>query len=157
MRITYILTGPVRSGKTTALTEWSASRDVGGVLSPDGNGGRVFLDLMTGREEEMEANDPSADDLLVGRFRFRKAAFDFAKAGLERASQAQKDYIVVDEVGPLELQGLGLDTAVKGLLKRDKAHAVIVVVREGLVEAVVNHYDLPHVKVINKEEITQLP
>jgi nucleoside-triphosphatase THEP1 len=111
---------------------------------------------MTGREEEMEANDPSADDLLVGRFRFRKAAFDFAASCLKRASQDHKKFIVVDEAGPLELKGLGLHQAIEILLETAGHSQVILVVREGLVDAVVDHYDLRSVHIISMDQLGEL-
>ena len=150
-----ILSGPVRSGKTTALTNWSASRSVGGVLSPDRNIGRVFLDLISGREEPMEAVTPADTDLLVGKFRFRSEAFAFAVACLEQACQEGKKHIIVDEVGPLELQGKGLNQGVRSLLEKTHQAQIILVVREGLVDRVISNYGIGDYLEITKDQMSE--
>ena len=53
----YILTGEIRSGKTTALKTWASDRaDVDGLICPDGkNGKRYFLKVKSKEEIELEA------------------------------------------------------------------------------------------------------
>lgn len=135
--IVTIVTGPVRSGKTSRLMTWAQGReDVAGLLSPDGPGGRIFLDLATADTMAMEG--PGADEavVMVGRFRFRAAAFDWANARLRKAAEdARETTLVVDEVGPLELAGGGLRPGVLVALARTQGR-VILVVRAPLVEAV---------------------
>ena len=54
----FIVTGPINSGKTTRLMEWCKNRnDVYGILTPKINGKRVFMDVATGDQFEMEAQE----------------------------------------------------------------------------------------------------
>jgi len=68
----YLLTGPIRSGKTTALMQWASSlKDVSGILTPDLNGKRQFLNLANSEYFHMEAIDGEAE-ITIGRFAFSK-------------------------------------------------------------------------------------
>ena len=52
----YILTGDIRTGKTTALLEWCKNcDDVDGLLCPDNaEGKRYFLEIKSKNEFELE-------------------------------------------------------------------------------------------------------
>ena len=54
-------------------------------------------------------------------------------------------WLVIDEIGPLELRGGGLEPMVGKILneyKRTKNNRLIIVVRENLLEKVIEHYKL---------------
>lgn len=144
-----IVTGPIRSGKTTRLAAWARGRDhVAGLLSPDAPGGRVFVDLASGAMMAMERPDADEPVLAIGRFRFRAASFDWANARLAiAAADAGDTTIVVDEVGPLELAGSGLRPGLAVVLARRRGRAILVV-REHLVDAVRQALDLDHADVV---------
>lgn len=123
-----------------------------GILSPDGPLGRRFVDLAGGDTVEMERPEPGEDSVQVGRFVVRQAAFDWAEARLTRAAEGQgASTLVVDEIGPLELQGRGLARALRSLLERSSVDLVLVV-RETLLDRVIAEFgleqpallDLPH-------------
>lgn len=142
----FILTGPLHSGKTTQLAAWCAARnDVGGVLSPVlSTTGRTFVDIRTGEQFPMTATPLDRAVVQIGRYAFASAAFAWAG---ERLRQATTNpgirWLVVDEVGPLELRGEGLDSALRGLLPDlGPSLNVVLVVREAAVEAVAHHYGL---------------
>ena len=62
----FIETGPINSGKTTRLMEWCKNRnDVYGILTPKINGKRVFVDVATGDQFEMEIWVKQNDDLYI--------------------------------------------------------------------------------------------
>lgn len=141
-----IVTGPIRSGKTTRLARWAQGRgDVAGVLSPDGPDGRIFVDLATGESIGMENPGPDESVQAIGRFRFRGAAFEWANARLIAAA-AGAGTIVIDEVGPLELGGGGLRSGVTAALARTDGRTILVV-REALVGDVRRAFDLPHAEI----------
>lgn len=144
-----ILSGPIRSGKTTWLLAWARGRtDVAGLLSPDGPGGRIFVDLSTGETEAMERPQESEAVLTVGRFRFRAAAFDWGNARLVAAAeQTIRSTIVVDEVGPLELAGSGLRVGVEAALARSRGR-VVLVVRRPLVDTVRRTFGISHAEMV---------
>ena len=141
------ITGPIHSGKTTRLAAWCAAQppgSVGGVLQPAQPTGRVFVDAATGAEFPLEAPPDAPETAVqrVGRYVFATAAFGWAADRLARAAaNPMVRTIVVDEIGPLELRGGGLDAALRALLASDQAELnVRLVVRDGLEAAVRARY-----------------
>jgi nucleoside-triphosphatase THEP1 len=135
-----ILHGPVGSGKTSRALVWIAGRrpdEVGGVVTLKTETGRVMRDLETGALMPMEGAAGDAPVATVGPFRFRVAAFDWAGAVLMRAAET-RPFVVVDEVGPLELRGEGLAPALT-VLMASRATPVLIV-RTPLVAAVVARF-----------------
>ena len=88
----YILTGPIRSGKTTKLTQWSAERkDVFGILTPVIGGKRFFMNAHTGEQFEMESGSGEKNSLPVGKFTFSKKAFEKAIDILNQSTKEKKE------------------------------------------------------------------
>jgi nucleoside-triphosphatase THEP1 len=142
--VIVLYTGPVRSGKTTALRarfEGDATAD--GLLAPDVDGRRHVLRLATGELRPLEASAP-AEPVAVGRFTFDGAVFAWARAGLLAACAAAPATVVVDEVGPLELDGRGLEPAVSAAVRlgRESETRVVLVVRDTLLDRVEERYGL---------------
>lgn len=142
-----LITGLIHSGKTTRLSAWCADQPPGtvaGILQPRRPGGRVLVDVTTGEEVPFEApaDAPAAAVQRVGRFTFAAGAFEWAAARLaQAAADPAVQVIVVDEIGPLELRGLGLDAAVRAVLAaRHPARRLVLVVRTHLAAAVRAHY-----------------
>lgn len=125
----YILTGPVRSGKTSSLLQWAEKRrDVAGILSPVINGKRIFLDLQSKEQFLMEAEENEKDALNIGHFRFSKKGFDKA-IKIIRDGIVVKGWLVIDEIGPLELGGEGFHDVLKDVLA-GRTGKTLLVVRE---------------------------
>ena len=143
-RLVRLVTGPTHSGKTTRLLAWSQGRtDVRGVVAPDGPGGRRMLDLGSGEQVEMEGPGLTEARLEIGPYRFRKAAFDWAGERLRAAAvDPEATFLVVDEIGPLELRGEGLASALDALAAEPDGPQWIVVVRESLLDPVAARFDL---------------
>lgn len=146
----FILSGPIQTGKTTSLVNWSQDRDdVAGILTPVVNGKRVFMDVHTREQFAMEASETDVDVLSVGRFVFSKSSFDRAQEVI-RSGVGRPGFLVIDEVGPLEMRREGFYAVVKEALQRqDAEQVVILVVREGLVERVREFFMLHDVLVID--------
>jgi iron complex transport system ATP-binding protein len=135
-----VLSGPVHGGKTTFLERrlpvWAArGLGCGGFLSPavtgaGGLSGYDLLEIATGRRHPyLRAHgNPKAE--RVGPYVFVPETLERARTILREASPSVP--LVVDEVGPLELAGGGLWTALEETLRR-MAAATVLVVREGLV------------------------
>ncbi len=140
----HIVSAPKHSGKTTKLLQWSAQRnDVFGILTPIENGNRIFMNAHTKEPFCMEAIADETDVIEVGKYRFSKASFDKASAILLAALKQEKGYIIVDEIGPLELRGLGFSATVKALLEDKKNRLqIVLVVREELLQKVVDYFNL---------------
>jgi nucleoside-triphosphatase len=149
----YILTGAIQTGKTTALQQWCSQRhDVSGVFTPVLNNKRFFVNIATQETFAMEAMEGEADVLKIGKFVFSTAAF--AKANTLIA-KANSNYVVIDEIGPLELMEQGLHYSFKNKLQNQASH-IIVVVREGLVREVINHFNISNPIIITKTTLEQL-
>ena len=139
-----IVTGPVRTGKTTNLGQWLGQYDkAGGFLTPDGADGlRLFFDVAEETYLPFEVGDedniPSGELVEVGRFRFWKNVFNHGNQLLKKASEADVDIIVLDEWGKLELRGKGFAEGAEVLIKKALAGKmtadVVVVVRDYLLE-----------------------
>ncbi|RAK65938.1 hypothetical protein [Hymenobacter edaphi] len=142
----HLLSGPIRSGKTTRLRRWAAGcPNVGGLLMPtDAHGQRHFLDLGSGLQWPAAARPGQWPVQQVGRFRFSPTAFNWANAVLRgAATEPAVQWLVVDEIGPLELRGLGLAPALTALLAAPRLpEHLVLVVRAGLVEAVWHRFQL---------------
>lgn len=150
----YLFTGPIRSGKTTALQHWAASRtDLGGFLTPDGpEGRRVLEDLSTYRTYPFEAGSAENPDTIeVGRFRFYRQGFEEGKAILHRARTAPPTWLIIDEVGKLELRNEGwmpeLEALIETYKRTETVGNLLLVVRSSLLEQVVQKFGLKTVPV----------
>lgn len=144
----YILSAPIQSGKTTSLINWSAARkDVHGILTPVINGKRVFMNAQTKEQFPMEASGDE-ETLAIGRFVFSKAGFDKAIQIIRNAID-DEGWLVIDEIGPLELRGEGFCEALKEVLavRRER---LLLVVREGLAKQVKDHF------MINATEVNSI-
>jgi nucleoside-triphosphatase THEP1 len=147
-----ILTAPIQSGKTTSLINWSAEiKDVHGILTPVINGKRVFMNAQTKELFPMEAVGDE-ETLTIGRFLFSKNNFDRA-IQIIRNAITHKGWLIIDEIGPLELKGEGFCNVLKEVLIARKEKTVLVV-REVLVQDVKKYFNMHDVEIIN--DITTL-
>ncbi len=149
----YILTGAVQTGKTTALQNWCVNQThVSGIVTPIINGKRFFVNVATQETFAMEAMEEETEVVKIGRFVFSAAAFAIANSIIEKANNT---YVIVDEIGPLELNGLGLYKACTQLLLNPISH-IIIVVREGLVEQVIDFFNIQRPIIISTTTLEQL-
>jgi nucleoside-triphosphatase len=137
----YILTGAIGSGKTTALLHWSENhKDVYGILTPVVNGERVFMDAHNRRQFKMEASAMEENTLDVGRWKFDRGSFDKAVEILSDACN-REGWVVVDELGPLELRKEGLYEIVEEMIHSTHLK-ILLVVRDTLLEKMIDHFQL---------------
>ncbi len=152
----YILTGKIASGKTTGLLAWLGDRDPGGFATPVVNGKRMLYLLKKKKYLPFECVDTEAQDVeIIGRYRFYKEAFVAMDEMLQQAILQNTPWLIVDEVGPLELKGGGLHDALINLLHQRK-QPVLLVVREGLVEEVCNKFSIIPKAVLGIEDLKKL-
>jgi nucleoside-triphosphatase THEP1/ABC-type thiamin/hydroxymethylpyrimidine transport system permease subunit len=150
-----ILTGHIHTGKTSSLIEWCKKRiNVSGILTPVINGNRSFLNIRTRERFAMEAEMDDPELLAVGRFMFSKK--NFLKA-IQVISDSKNHYgwLVIDEIGPMELRGEGFcDVLRETLASENNNQKILMVVREGLVEEVKEYFHIQEATVISN--ISQL-
>jgi nucleoside-triphosphatase THEP1 len=150
----YILTGPIRSYKTTTLLHWTQlRRDCGGVLSPDVDGLRCLYNV---RERKylpwQKEKKEKESDVEIGKFVFNRDSFDAAQHWLdEHLVDPNLRYVLLDEVGPLELNGKGWDGWLHRALMHPGETSLILVVRENILDEVISHYALTDYTVVGKD------
>jgi len=157
-----ILTGGRGEGKTTlclALAERArrAGWTVGGIVSPCYGNSRqcevyTVKDLQSGEERVLARRSKQAGTIRVGAFAFEPEGIAFGRQALESAKEANVQLLIVDEVGPLELQGDGWAPVLERLLA-DVFGVMVWVVRPELVEEVRKRYPLlVHAEVVRAAE-----
>jgi nucleoside-triphosphatase THEP1 len=147
----FILTGPIQTGKTTSLVKWSENRnDVFGILTPVVNGKRMFMNVHARHLFDMEATDGETQAISVGRFTFSKTNFNKA-IQIIRSSMDKEGWLMIDEIGPLELRGEGFCEVLKEVLQNEKTgQMILVVVRNEMAGMVKEFFQLNDAVVINK-------
>jgi nucleoside-triphosphatase len=149
--VRLLVVGEPRSGKTSWCREYVDGQrkcgfSVGGILSPaiEKQGQRVgsnAIDLLTSREvpfarlsrlKRFKAGE------AVGDYTISRRGISFARRAIERAVESRCDWVVIDEVGPLELRGKGLMPAVE--LAVASPVNVLIVVRASLKGALQRHF-----------------
>ncbi len=146
----HMFVRPIRSGKTTALIKWIDSLpkgSVAGVLAPNDHEARWIQDISTGERHMLTADSttPESRIIEIGRYRFDQASFRWAHRVLRAGFESVPEWLVFDEIGYLELQGQGLEPAVRRILnwnRRIASTKLLWVVRSELVADVVDYYDL---------------
>ena len=140
-------TGPKHSGKTTAAGELAVrARDEGlrvaGLLAPavyecDRLVGFDAVDLRTGEQVSPASHRKETGE--GGGFRFTEQGHKLGKAAFDISTARSADLVIIDEFGPMELQGKGWRDQVDLLLAEMDA-VVLLVVREELVGEVERLY-----------------
>jgi len=155
----YILTAPIQTGKTTSLLQWSEKRDdVHGILTPVVEGKRMFMNAHNRQLFLMEAKERETEILTVGRFVFSKANFDKA-IQIIRDNIDKPGWLVIDEIGPMELRGEGFSDVLKEVLAKRK-HNILLVVRDkdNMAERVKNYFTIIcSVQINDTDELKKLP
>ncbi|MES2772545.1 MAG: nucleoside-triphosphatase [Bacteroidota bacterium] len=139
-----IVSAAKHSGKTTRLIHWCQDRnDVFGILTPVVDGRRVFVDAHTKETFRMEATETETSILEVGKYRFSKASFARASSIMLDALQQENGFLIIDEIGPLELRGSGFSETITRILEDERNGVeIIIVVREELLEQVIRRFGL---------------
>lgn len=142
----YIYTGKIKSGKTTNLFRWCIGKtSIGGVLQPVIDGKRFFYSIRNKELIQLEPfNDLNKDTIQIGKYNFLIKGFDKAKATLIEDFQQDLDWLIIDEFGPLEFDGKGLEPVITKILisKENFKGNLLVVIRENLLELFLEKYKL---------------
>lgn len=150
-----ILIGAIHSGKTNALQKWIAGKNVAGILTPIVNDYRVLFSIADGVYFDLESRSSETETIAVGRYVFLKAAFEKASVILTSALKRDEiEWLVVDEIGPLELAGEGLHDPILEILKGKKS--VILVVREAILAPVIDYFKIQHPIIVTTESLAKL-
>ena len=163
----HLITGSTQSGKSTLVEKIVQALKkeqliVRGFLSKgtmtDGvRTSFVLCDLDGSAEIPLASVDPMPGWSRMGRFSFNPDAWVQGEAMIRSALSGNPDLIVIDEVGPLELQGGGW-TKVLELLENAPHLEQLWVVREQILTDVMTRWNIPpentyQLKKSNGEEI----
>jgi len=162
----YVITGNVQSGKTTYLSELvKAFQERGihvagflcrGQLMEGKRSGYTLVNILDGSEILFATRNKHKGWQNYGRFFFNPEAFAEGEQILLKAMAIKSKIVIIDEVGPLELEDKGWATML-GQLQKEKELIQIWTVRENLLERVLEKWNIPgdrvfHVGQEEKEE-----
>lgn len=150
----FVYSGPLHSGKTTRLEQWiKKTPAVDGILTPVIKDKRHIKFIKTGEMYQLETDSQDAAFFQqIGKYKFRTDVFQKARKFLINLIDNTPAWIVIDEIGFLELDGHGFEPVVSELIhKLDSAKDVhiLIVVRDYLKEKVMDYYKLDANKVID--------
>lgn len=144
----YLLSQPVKSGKTTLLSQWILhQKGVAGILAPDFDQARWLIDITTNERCKLTLDKGmnTEEAVLIGRYAFSAKAFSWARAQLKKAFLTNPNWLVFDEIGYLELRGQGLEPMVRTLLRKKRVSndtKFVWIVRDELCDEIIEHYKL---------------
>jgi len=147
MKKICILNGPRQSGKTTRLMQWASDKkNIDGIFQPVVEGKRFIYHISSKSLKLLEAHKQTSSDKIVsvGKFQFNKDVFEWAKNILDEALRNNFDWLIVDEVGPLELDGKGLEPVITKIINERESFPgkILFVVREDLLKNFLEHYNI---------------
>jgi nucleoside-triphosphatase THEP1 len=151
MKAVYLFTGPVKSGKSSKLTKWIKTKQgVAGILSLVIDGKKHLYSISKKQDKCLESFSENA--LEVGRYKFDPDVFLWAQKELIESIKKNPDFLIIDEIGPLEINGSGMEPAVSQVLKLAEEMpdlTLIIVVRESMAGKIQGFYNLKQVRLID--------
>jgi nucleoside-triphosphatase THEP1 len=144
----FLLSGPIHTGKTTKLTEWIRNKDnVDGILQPVIDGRRHIKYISSGEIQLLEIlpGSQKKNILAIGNYKFNNDVFTWARSKLLMAYRKKPEWLIIDEVGKLEISGGGLEPAISNVLNDfndNKNLNLVFVVRDYLVPDFLTRYCL---------------
>jgi nucleoside-triphosphatase THEP1 len=151
----FILSQPIRSGKSTHLLRWiKTQKDIGGVLTPDIDGKRMLYAISTEQFFPLEVPADASDQIQIGRFYFSSTTFEKANELLLKEARENHDLLIIDEVGKLEMENKsGFEPAVSEVISRYRnqpgTSKLLLVIRDTLLNAAIEHYELQTAEILN--------
>jgi len=144
----------IRSGKTTEIQSFvKGSFDFGGILMPDLNGFRHIMDIRTGQQRQIQVEKSSPNSIQIGKYYFNPNSFIWANESIAHELNLIPDFLIIDEVGKLELKNSGLYKSVSKAIdiydNTDSSKQLLLVVRDSLLEEVLTFFELKNYEIIS--------
>ena len=139
-----VVKGEVNIGKTSYLKSWILDKkNVEGILTPKIDNARYFQNIKSNEYFKMESDGDNYDCLLIGKYKFSKRAFAKAEEIILDATKNEPNFLIIDEIGPLELNRSGFHNCLVNVLETITYKTkLILVIRNGLVDKVSAHFNL---------------
>jgi nucleoside-triphosphatase THEP1 len=158
-----ILTGQIGVGKThvcASIIEQARKRKkiCCGVLTWKIGDTLRVEDIFTGKRVTLAHKNgvkQNADDLLFCSYLFRNSAIEFAEKALDRLGEL----LIIDEFGPLELEGKGFRNAIPVFISNKNANSILVVrsaIKERTIELLNCDFRLFELTLENRETMPNL-
>jgi nucleoside-triphosphatase THEP1 len=152
----FILSAPIQTGKTTALMEfWETGiTSFDGFITPDIDESRKLIFLDTDEELPFQLEDNAKEDVLqIGRFKLSQSTFDAAKNKLKNLHNTSAQLIIVDEIGPLEMNHYGFEPELSSFIEKFKemnsSKLLIIVIRNTILNSAIEKYQLEDAAVLS--------
>jgi len=162
----FIISGKVGSGKSTQLEKISRELQQSG-LDLDGflcrgdtkHGERIAYTLVNVRDgsEFLFATNKTREGWpSYGRFCFNPEAFTEGEGIIRKGIKRKSNVIIIDEVGPLELEGRGWASILEELMKETEM-VQLWTVRESILESVMEQWSIPAERIchLGKDKIEE--
>jgi nucleoside-triphosphatase THEP1 len=126
---------------------------------PDINGQRMILNISTQQTFPIQCVDTSTNEeiITIGKYHFFAAVFQKANAILLQALDVKPQWLVIDEIGKLEMQGKGFYESVKLIIDyyiinyfEQTNFNLLLVVRDSLVNEVVDFFGIKGYKLVHE-------
>lgn len=155
MKNIFIFSNKIAAGKTTTLKNWSENNpEITGFLSVKIEGKRFFENLETGEKKPMEVEN---SDLQIGKYSFDANVFYWAEKELLKQYQSNPEWLIIDEIGPLEIRKRqGFHELILNLTQQnsDSKPKIIFVVRDFMVQEFIEKYQFSNAKILSKNFFT---
>lgn len=158
----YIVTGEQGAGKTSflfALVDLLKKEaiPVGGILAKGEWGkaqrsGFQLVDVSTGKGMQLASVARKENWMSLGKFFFNPEAIAFGNALLTGYQKEEKAILVLDEIGPFDMQGKLWSNALH-TIRKSFSGILILSVRKRLVQQVIHHWNLPLVEIISVDRV----
>jgi nucleoside-triphosphatase THEP1 len=150
-RKVFIITGTIRGGKTTFAKKIidflrSTKITVGGLLSErltvdSVTTGYDIVNIETGEKEAFLRTETSSGEGKIGRFTICDKGLKEGRQVLSDILHRENIFVVIDEVGLLEIQNNGWADCITDLLEKSSNH-LLITIRDIYVDEVKNKFNL---------------
>jgi iron complex transport system ATP-binding protein len=157
----FIVTGGINQGKTSFARQIAEILRNRGIiirglftLGNTNNSSRsayYIKDISTGSEAELCSTTPDSNRLAYGRFYFNEKTILYGREILTSSIDNSPGLVVIDEIGPLEINDEGWAPAIERLVVCN-ASPQLWVVRERLVKPIMRKWNVGDIIVININE-----
>jgi nucleoside-triphosphatase THEP1 len=161
----FIVTGSIRGGKTTYTKELIDilqlnNIEVAGILSERVMEGTLttgynLVNIETGAKEDFLRQDEDTGEERIGRFRISEKGLAAGREILNSLLNHKQKFVIIDEVGMLELQDKGWAEDINNLLRKSSNH-ILITVRDIYIEEVKKKWDLAQPTIFNISESDHL-
>jgi len=154
----YLLNANSGSSLKSSLVNWSKHRkDIGGFLCVNVMNKLTLRHFSTATYAQFQVPENYTEETTTfDDYAFANTAFDIAKEWMQKdMALGRLKYFFLDEVGQLEIDDMGHDPLVRQIIKQDNPDQIFIfLVREPLLDLVMEKYNFQNKKVINLKQVT---